>query len=275
MVKKIKFNKAIAFFKQKLPLPTETANQIIDEAQDWAFTITGVEKAQLLQSVFDLITQILEGRSQTVTTYEEFAQKFNQLMAASGYSESKPWRTRLVYKMNTRQAYNAGRYRTQTDFANKKRRPYLQYLHGHPLIPRPHHKVLHKKIWRADDPIWGYIYPLNGYGCNCSVTSLSDRDLEREGLSVSPTLTERITIRDRISGSSQQVPAITLPLKEFEASGIPPGSIVEGGIVTAPIAEPGFNYAPGASTERDRILKSSLSRLSPRLREIIEQEGAI
>ncbi len=274
MARKIKFNEAITFFSQKLAIPTENSQQIIGKAQDWAFTIAGVEKAEVLNAVIKLIDSILQGNVVGVDTFDVFTKRFNELMITSGYGEPNPWRTRLVYKMNTRTAYNAGRFRTQIDPENVRRRPYLQYNHNHPLVARPHHKAIDKMIWPANDPIWQSIYPLNGYGCNCSVTSLSERDMQREGLKVSPPITERVIIRDRISGESQSVPAITLPKEMFKKSGIPPGAIVSGNNVTAPIAEPGFNNAPGSSSDREMILRNARSRLSPRLQDLINNDIA-
>ena len=269
---KSKFDEAIAFYKQKLPLPTEVWDQVIDEAQDWAFTIAGVEKANVLQSVFDLILKVLEGNSPTLTTYETFADNFSQIMEASGYGEQKPWRSRLVFGQNIKTAYNAGRYRSQTDPEAIRRRPYLQYIHDHPFEPRPHHKALHLKVWRADDPIWDYIYPPDGFGCECTVASISERDMEREGLTLADPITDRITLRDRISGESQDVPAIVIPKSEFPNRSYPPGSIVEDDDVITPIAEPGFNYAPGASLpeQRQEILDNAIARLSPRLRDLVD-----
>lgn len=263
---KIKFNEAIAFFRQKLDLPTSVWTDIQGEAQDWAFTVAGLEKAQMLQAVQELILRVLEGKT-SVATYEEFARDFNQLMTSSGYGELKPWRTRLIFSTNTRQAYNAGRYRTQTSLDNRLRRPYLQYIHDHPLEDRPHHKAIDKSIWRADDPIWDTIYPLNGFGCRCQVTSLSERDMEREGLSVSPYPPATVSIRDRVTGETKQVPAVILPVEAFKNSGIPQGAIVSGNEVTAPIAEPGFAHAPGSSLRerRDKILEQSIGNLRPDL----------
>jgi hypothetical protein len=268
----VKFDEAIAFYKQKLPLPTETWNQIINESQDWAFTLAGVEKASVLQSVFDLILKVIEGRSPTLTTYEDFAQNFNQAMVTGGYSEQAPWRTKLVFKQNIKTAYSAGKYRSLSTPEMIKRRPYWQYIHGDPIIPRPHHKALHLKVWRADDPIWSNIMPKNGFGCNCDIVSLSDRDMEREGLELAPPITERINIRDRLSGQTQSVPAIAIPRAEFSRHGnYPAGAIIDGDMVLAPIAEPGFNYAPGKSQpeQQEEILKGAIARLSPKLQELI------
>lgn len=286
----IKFDQAIAFYKQKLPLPTEVWEQIIEESQDWAFTLAGVEKASVLQSVYNAIARIIEGKSNTVTTFESFSTQFDEIMEAGGYGKQKPWRSQLVFKQNINTAYNAGRYRTQTAPEAIKRRPYLQYIHNHPIVPRPHHKALHEKIWRADDPIWDYIYCPNGFGCNCQVQSLSERDMQREGLSLSDRLTERINLRDRISGEVKSVPAIKLQTTDYEhgasrqprKAGLPssravtppPGSIKNGSEIIVPIAENGFNFAPGKSApeQREEILQGAIARLSPRLQGLVERE---
>lgn len=266
----VKFDEAIAFYKQKLPLPTEVWDQIINESQDWAFTLAGVEKASVLQSVFDLIAKVIEGRSDTLTTYEDFAKNFNQAMVAGGYGEQQPWRTKLVFKQNIKTAYSAGKYRSLSTPEMVKRRPYWQYIHDHPIVPRPHHKALHLKIWRADDPIWDSIMPKNGFGCNCDIVSLSERDMTREGLDLATPITEKINIRDRLSGKTQSVPAIAVPKSEFNGN-YPPGAIIDGDMVFAPIAEPGFNYAPGKSQpeQREEILLLAIARLSPRLQKLI------
>ena len=273
-MKQLKFDEAIAFYQQKLSLPTEVWEQIIEESQDWAFTIAGVEKANVLQSVYDLILKVLQGRSNTVTTFEQFSDRFNEIMEAGGYGEQKHWRSKLVYKQNIKTAYNAGRYRSQTDSEAIKRRPYLQYIHGHPIDPRPHHKALHLKIWRADDPIWNFIYPQNGFNCSCQVVSLSERDMKREGLKVSPPIADRVTLRDRLTGRTKSVPAIRIRSSEFGIRNYPPpGSIISGDEILVPVAEPGFNYAPGKSQpeQRKEILDSAIARLATPIRQQVLQ----
>lgn len=267
----ILFQEAIAFYRQKLPLPTEVWEQVIEDSQDWAFTLAGVEKASVLQSVFDLIAKVIEGRSTTVTTFEDFAENFNAEMVAGGYGEVKPWRTQLVFKQNIKTAYNAGRYRTQFDPEQIKRRPYLQYIHDHPIVPRPHHKALHNKIWLKSDPIWNKIAPLNGFGCNCQTQDLSDRDMKREGLKVSEPITETVILSDRLTGEVQIVPAITIGKSQFPNQNYPAGAIVDGDKVTVAIADFGFNFAPGKSQpeEREEILGRAIARLSPRLQQLV------
>lgn len=194
---RLKFDEAIAYFKQKIPLPTETWQQIINDAQDWAFTLSGVESALVLQTVYDKLLQILEAESETVDTFQEFADTFQQTMQAAGYGQQSPWRVALVYGQNIRTAYNAGRYRQQTDPELMAANPYLQWVHDHPLEPRPHHKALHLKVFRADHPIWKTIYPASGFGCFAKGTLVATESGWKP--------IESIAVGDRVIGGSGDI----------------------------------------------------------------------
>lgn len=243
---RLKFEKAIAYLRDKLGIGSDRWDSLWDEIQDYVFSIAGVESALVLQAVQDKLVQVLEGRSPGIDTFKDFSNTFQQTMQTAGYGKQTPWRTRLVYTTNIRQAYNAGRY--QQAIAEDHPNEYVQYWHGHPIVPRPAHKALHQRVFRKDDPILKIIAPSNGFGCSCRLLSVSDRDLKRENLKVAEPLTETITIKDRLTGKTMKVPAIT----------------VDG--VKHPIAEPGFTTAPGVSQNREEVLRAALERLSPNLR---------
>ena len=244
---RLTFDKAIAWFNGKIPMPSERHDQIVNDAQNYAFSITGVEKANILQAVLDSITRILSGQSSTVTTFEEFAKGFNDTMQRGGYGQQQPWRTALVFKNNIRSAYASGRWQQAQESTNE----YVQWFHDHPITPRPHHLALHNKVFRKDDPVLKIIAPPSGHGCGCRLMSLSQRDIDREGLSVE-TIADRVAVRDKVTGSLRSIPAVR----------------VNGGLV--PIAEPGWYGAPGSDGDRDRVLEQAKRRLSQRLRDLID-----
>lgn len=245
---KLRFNRAIAWFRRKLPLPTERWDQIIDSAQSWAFTIAGIESANILQSVQDKLTQILSGQSETADTFGEFRQTFKKAIAAAGYTKQKPWRSTLVFRNNINSAYNAGRFQQILESPNE----YVQYWHDHPITPRPSHLALHRMVFRKDDPVLRSLNPPNGHGCMCRLLSLSQEDIDAEGLEVS-TLTEKVTLRDRLTGREYTVPAVR----------------VDGELV--PVVEPGFHHSPGLDDEsrQGEILEGAIARLSPRLQSMV------
>jgi SPP1 gp7 family putative phage head morphogenesis protein len=248
--RRLPFDKALSWLKQQVPVPSERWDDFIDSSRDWAFTVSGITKAQALQSVFELTQQaIAEG-----TLLEDFKASFNEALERSGYSPMKPHRVRLVLLQNLRTSYGAGRYQQMSDPETMRRTPYWQWVHDDPITPRPSHKALDGMVFRADDPMWQTGFPPSGFGCRCKVVRLSDRQLRKEGLSLSDPLPSS-TIVDKRTGTRTTVPAV-----------------VVGGKLT-PVVDPGFAFAPGASTleQRSRILADALQRLDPRLRQQVQE----
>ena len=107
------------------------------------------------------------------------------------------WAKVLKFDNNMRSASMAGRWQQMQ--RTKETRPYLQYLSVGDRRVREKHAAWHGLILPMDDPFWDTHYPPNGFGCRCTVRTLSDRQLEREGRQVgkAPPLhrTERINIR--------------------------------------------------------------------------------
>ncbi|NJR38540.1 MAG: hypothetical protein HC781_06435 [Leptolyngbyaceae cyanobacterium CSU_1_4] len=244
------FAEAIAFFKQKLPLPTSSYTEIIDEAQDWAFTVAGIAKADLLNDVYGAIVKALEDG----TTLEEFTQDFDIAAAKAGWqpppgSEGKwgGWRMELIYMQNLRGAYAAGRFKQMRDPEVATARPYWLWRHRDSRVPRAVHLALDGKVFRGDSVFWDAGgYPPCGYGCKCGVFALSQRDLERRGRKVEDAPTETLTIEDKLTGERQQIPALN----------------------GQPIVDPGFVHAAGTSKpeQRQSVLNRSLARLPEPLR---------
>jgi SPP1 gp7 family putative phage head morphogenesis protein len=249
------FEEAIAFFKQKVPLPTSAWDEIVNEAQDWAFTVAGLTKAEMLNDLYQAIEQSLEEG----TTLEEFTRKFDETAARNGW-EPPPgkeglwggWRMQLIYMQNLQSAYAAGRLQQMRDPDVARSRPYWLWRHRDSRNPRPAHLALDGKVFRGDSVFWQVGYPPCGYGCRCGVYALTDEDVQRRGLRVEDAPTERVTLRDRLTGEEFQVPAI-------------------GG---EPIVDPGFVHAPGASLpeQRQGILGRSLERLPVGLRRLARSE---
>lgn len=90
-----------------------------------------------------------------------------------------PHRLGTIYQTNLQSSYMAGRYKAQLE--NADRRPYWKYIAILDARTRPRHRALHGRIFRYDDPIWGVIYPPNGYRCRCRVVALSQEDFDAEG----------------------------------------------------------------------------------------------
>jgi hypothetical protein len=174
------FSEAITYLADKTNLDTDTWIEGQGLIQQVAFTVAGA-KGQILQDIRDAVdAAINEGIS-----IADFAKQFDQI--ADSYVDNwqlkgdRAWRSQLIYDQNMRQAYGAGRYTQLTDPDTLKRRPFWIWRHGDSRVPRPTHLAMNNKVFPADSL---NCFPPCGFSCRCQVFSLSQRDIDREGLTV-------------------------------------------------------------------------------------------
>lgn len=238
--RRIPFDEAIDFLRQKINVDTDSSYDILDAEHDALFCVAGA-KGSVLSELREAVTRaIADGQR-----LEDFQERFNEIAEGWEHKGDAAWRARVIYQTNMRMAHAAGRYQQQLDPAVLRVKPYLQCIHGGSAHPRPSHLALDKKVFRAQDcPIY---FP-SGYGCACRTISLSDRDLSRFGLEVST-----IARGDRV---------------EVEVDGK----------IFNPVIEPdqGFDYVPGQSSQerRQEIAEQMLARMSPDIREQVAENFA-
>ena len=224
---------AVDYFRQKVPMPTEEWDQFEAEQHDFAYTVAGLTRADLLSAMQWLIGQALsEGNS-----FETFNNQFDRLVARRGWQPDPlpagpaDWRMRIIFETPLRRAYSAGRFVQMRSPEVIARRKFWQWKHGDSSQdPRPNHLALHNKVFPADSPFWDVAFPSCAYGCKCRAFSLRERQVEAMGLRVET----------------------------------PPDPYT--------IAEEGFQRAPGTTPqeERQEVLQRGIDRLSPALREQVE-----
>jgi SPP1 gp7 family putative phage head morphogenesis protein len=232
------FKQAIEAHRAKVPIPASEWDQVVDDANEWAFAVASVTRADVLADIYNAVDRALtEG-----TGIDQFRKDFNQIVERRGWGAGKsftPYRVELILSQNLRTAYQAGRYQQMSTPAIAKARPHWQWKHRDSRNPRPAHLALNNRVFSFDDPFWTGGFPPCGWGCRCSVFSVSDRELKAEGLSVEESPTETVTLRDRATGKTTKVPAIN----------------------GQPIIEPGFNFTPGSKPDRTATLERMLERL--------------
>ena len=191
----VPFQKAIDFFRGKLNIPTRVWDDLRGEVHAKAFTIAGATKTDLLADLRGAVdAAIANGES-----IGAFRKRFDEVLQQHGwtYKGKRGWRTRVIYDTNLRTAHMAGRW--QQIQRTKDRRPYLQYQTVGDGRVRPLHRQWDETVLRVDDEWWNTHYPPNGWGCRCTVRTLSQRQLEWEGLSVGQAppvnLSERVNTR--------------------------------------------------------------------------------
>lgn len=176
---KLPFREAIAFFREKQNVDTDSWRDVMGTEYDAVFAVAGA-KGALLNDLREAVDRaIAEG-----ITLEAFRKTFDQVVATRGwsYQGDLDWRTNIIYQTNLRTAYGAGRFEQLQQV--KSRRPYWQWRHGGSRHPRPLHLAMDGRVFSADDPFWGGLFPPCGYGCKCTVFALGDRDLARDDLKV-------------------------------------------------------------------------------------------
>jgi hypothetical protein len=91
----------------------------------------------------------------------------------------------LVDELLPHLVYAAERWQQMTDPDVARSRPYLRYVCACLPDSRPSHLEKHGLVFSMDHHFWDLWYPLNGLGCMCTVTSVSEDLLVRRGWSIS------------------------------------------------------------------------------------------
>lgn len=217
----VPFDEQIAFMRQKLNIPTRSWTDIYGAEHDWAFGVAGATRDAIVGDFRKAVERAIEEG----TTLETFRKDFDKIVARHGwdYRGGREWRSRTIYETNLYSSYGAGRLEQLE--ADKEALPYWQYHHSGSENPRHEHLQWDGLVLRADDPWWDEHYPPNGRGCGCSVTALSEDDLDLQGLQVGqapPDEYESVEIGQRSPNGPRQVR-------------VPKG------------VDPGFEHAPGRS----------------------------
>lgn len=92
-------------------------------------------------------------------------------------------RLQTIYRTNIRMSMAAGRWRKYQ--REKTLFPYLRYRSDHfRKHPRLNHESWHGIILPVDHPAWQWMFPPNGWGCNCRVEQVSEARMQRMGWKV-------------------------------------------------------------------------------------------
>ncbi len=241
------FQEAIAFFRNKVNIPTERWNDLFLDQHSQGFMIAGAMKGELISDIRAAVDQAISAG----ITLADFRKQWDQIVERHGwqYNGGRNWRTRIVYETNTRQAYNAGRWQQATDPDVLKTRPYLIYRHGDSVHPRLLHLSWNGTCLPADDPWWATHTPQNGWGCKCKIFSGGERDIERMG--------SKARLKAPDDGAYDWTD------KQGRTFNIPNG------------IDRGFQYNPGtAATKSKDILQERINQLPPDIAKQINVEIA-
>ena len=222
------FKNAVDFFRGKTNLPTSTWHDIWESMHDHSFVVAGAMSEDLLSDLRKEVDRaISEG-----TGIKLFRENFDKIVAKHGwsYNGGQAWRTRIIFETNINSAYQAGRYKQLQEL--KETHQYWLYRHSdHVAKPRPKHVSWDGLILRADDKWWDTHYPPNGWGCQCRVFALNERQMKA---------------RQKKAGKKEQVD-IT-PAMDWESQTVGKHSDNPKSVMVPDGIDAGFAYAPGKSS---------------------------
>lgn len=181
---------AVAYFRSKGYEISDEWHDVWQGAHARAFTVAKASSMDVLETIRGELDKALANGM----TPRDFAKNLQPLLEKKGWWGKKvledgrevqlgnAWRLNTIFRVNTQTAYMSGRYRRQ--LADVTRRPYWMYVAVLDSNTRPEHRALNGRVFRWDDPIWQYLYPPNGWGCRCRVRALTEKQIERMGITV-------------------------------------------------------------------------------------------
>jgi len=207
---------AFGHFKAKKILPGFSHYDVWLYQHSLAFTVAKMMDADMLAEVKDAI----EAAQQNGTAFADFKKRLKPYLMAKGWwgeqimtdpLDGEPKLVRLgstrrlktIFDTNMRTAFAAGQW--QRIQANKKALPYLRYNKSASGHPRDGHKRYYGLVLPVDHDIWKVIFPPNGYGCKCSVSALTKRQAEEEGIGGEPDV-EMVEFTNPRTGKTVLIP---------------------------------------------------------------------
>lgn len=190
LARPLRFDEAEAFLRDKVAMAPEDFARLQEAARSKAFTAAGIASLHALEDLLALLQRAMEEG----WTLREFQQEAPAVLERHGYTGLTPYQTDNIFRTNMQVAFQAGRYRQMTRPDVLRARPYWQYDAVNDRRTRPTHRALDGKVFRADDPFWDTWYPPNGFRCRCSVRSLSEEEVRRQGLVVESGVPDMVEV---------------------------------------------------------------------------------
>lgn len=184
LLKPVPNEEAAEFISGKAALSRRVFDRMLPEIKARAFTITGIERATVLQRVRDRIAELPRGAdwdeikgdvAAALGPYflDESADEDTQALQLDAANR----RAELLIRTHGFQAYQAAQYQVMQE--TKDALPYWQYLTMDDEAVRPEHEALNGLILPADSPFWKDHFPPWDWGCRCQVVPITQEDFDQ------------------------------------------------------------------------------------------------
>lgn len=146
------------------------------EERGLAFTVTGVNRLDVLQHVLDSVAKAVgEG-----TTLAEFADELDEVLSTAGLDELQPWRAENIFRTGVQSAYGRGRFEQMTDPDIATEIWGWRYLTVGDDRVREEHAALEGHVFRRDEG--DAFFPPWSFNCRCSSEIITVDEAIAEGL---------------------------------------------------------------------------------------------
>lgn len=176
--KALAFKDAINFWNSKIKLAPGEYSKLSNETRMKAFAVSGIAKGDELETVFNALSQAVEGE----IGFDQFKEQCREIFERRGWTGVRAWRVDNIFRTNVQSAYMAGRWKQVR--AAAKTRPYGQYSAVNDRRTRPVHLAMHGVAYPLDHPFWDTWWPPNGFRCRCTVKTLSARQAKNQGVEI-------------------------------------------------------------------------------------------
>lgn len=167
---------AIDFLGSKPIVSREVFDQLLPELKARAFTITGVESANVVQSIRDRLADLPKGESWE-TIKKDIADQLHPFLNNPEDPESRigaERRAELLLRTHGFQAYQSAAYKVAERQADAF--PFLQYISMEDDRVRPAHAALNGVVLPRDHEFWKTHFPPWGWGCRCQAVPITEDD---------------------------------------------------------------------------------------------------
>jgi hypothetical protein len=173
---------AIRAFLKREVVTKGVFDEMTTEAKRRAFTVAGMASTAMIDTVKSELANAIDAG----TDLRDFRKFAKTRLEGAGWTPSSASHVETIFRTNVMEAYNGGRHRQMSQPAVLLLRPYWQVMNPNdgPPRQRKNHQAAYLAVFRADDPVFPGAIPPWDFNCRDHLRSLSQRQLERSGLTV-------------------------------------------------------------------------------------------
>jgi SPP1 gp7 family putative phage head morphogenesis protein len=170
ILKPVPHKEAADFIHSKPVVSRQVFDQLLPDLRARAITVTGIEDANVVRTIRDLIAEVPQGRD-----WDEAKKEIAAQISPWTDEEHGDKRAELLLRAHGYQAYQAAQYEVMD--RQRAAFPYWQYQTADDDRVRDTHAALDGLVVPADSPFWDAHYPPWDFNCRCFVAPLSEADV--------------------------------------------------------------------------------------------------